>query len=237
MPSTTDAVGEGSPDGLLRPWQFFLLAGMLGATATVIVATGQTPASIVLLSLTVIAAAFAGLGLYRTLLPLVSAEGGDAPTLIGGRTRAALEREKLLVLRAIKELEFDHAMGKVAKADFEEMGARLRSRAIGLLQKLEDGNGYRAIVERELQMRLAGRTAAPGGPTPAESPGRDPGWGALEPPPQAESDAVEGDAAAEAEARASTLRSSVQACASCGVENDSDARFCKRCGTKLSAGL
>ena len=34
--------------------------------------------------------------------------------MVGSQTRAALEREKNLVLRSIKELEFDRAMGKVA---------------------------------------------------------------------------------------------------------------------------
>ena len=49
---------------------------------------------------------------------------------IGGRTRIALEREKTLVLRSIKELEFDFAMGKIAKADFDEMsGTPARPRA------------------------------------------------------------------------------------------------------------
>ena len=51
--------------------------------------------------------------------------------MLGGRTRAALEREKTLVLRSIKELEFDRAMGKVSEKDFAEMSARLRARAAG----------------------------------------------------------------------------------------------------------
>ena len=37
------------------------------------------------------------------------------------RQRVALERDKALTLRAIKELEFDHAMGKVSDNDFAEM--------------------------------------------------------------------------------------------------------------------
>ena len=49
--------------------------------------------------------------------------------MIGQRTRAALEREKMLSLRAIKELEFDKAMGKVSDDDFREMSGPLRSRA------------------------------------------------------------------------------------------------------------
>ena len=147
-------------DPFLQPWQFFLLGGMLAATATVIVATGQTPANIIILSITVVAVSFVGLGVYRSLLPLVSADPMDAPTLIGGRTRAALEREKALVLRSIKELEFDFAMGKMSKADFDDMGGRLRRRAVGLMRQLDAGSGYREQIEKELEQRLGEPAAA-----------------------------------------------------------------------------
>ncbi len=40
-----------------------------------------------------------------------------------------MEREKALVLRSIKELEFDRAMGKVSPRDFDEMSTRLRELA------------------------------------------------------------------------------------------------------------
>jgi hypothetical protein len=139
----------------LQPWQFFLLAGMLGATAAVIVATGQSMASIVTLSITVVAASMAGLGVYRMLLPFVSPLAIRPPELVGGRARAALEREKTLVLRAIKDLEFDRGMGKVAQADFDEMGARLRSRAVRLMQQLEGTGAHRERIEQELAQRLA----------------------------------------------------------------------------------
>ncbi|HEX6216395.1 MAG TPA: zinc ribbon domain-containing protein [Vicinamibacterales bacterium] len=138
----------------LQPWQFFLLGGMLAATATVIVATGQSPANIIILSLTVVSVSFVGLGAYRVLLPLVSKEV-EAPLTIGGRTRVAMEREKTLVLRSIKELEFDYAMGKVAKADFDEMHGRLRARAVGLMKQLDAGGGYKEQIAREVERRLA----------------------------------------------------------------------------------
>ncbi|HUQ88947.1 MAG TPA: zinc ribbon domain-containing protein [Vicinamibacterales bacterium] len=137
----------------LQPWQFFLLGGMLAATATVIVATGQAPANIIILSLTVVSVSFVGLGAYRILSPLVLPEV-DAPMTIGGRTRAALEREKTLVLRSIKELEFDFAMGKIAKTDFDEMSGRLRGRALGLMRQLDEGGGYRDQIAREVEQRL-----------------------------------------------------------------------------------
>ena len=132
---------------------------MLAATATVIVATGQSPANIIILSLTVVSVSFVGLGAYRMLAPLVSPEV-LAPTTIGGRTRAAMEREKTLVLRSIKELEFDYAMGKVAKADFDEMSARLRARAVGLIKQLDAGGGYKEQIAKEIEQRLATAPAA-----------------------------------------------------------------------------
>lgn len=208
----------------LRPWQFFLLAGMLSATGVVLVATGQSPASIVVLSLTVVAASFVALGAYRFLLPLVVAEAVVAPSLIVGRTRAALEREKTLVLRSIKELEFDHAMGKISKSDFEEMSGRLRARAIGLIRQLDAGGGYRETIEYEVAGRIAGRAVVR--PASAEA-------GAVA------SSATSGVTSQPVTVTAVTLpandvaEAADPAICECGTANDFDARFCKTCGSKL----
>ena len=144
----------------LHPWQFFTLAGLAAATAVVLVSQETSPAAVILLSLTVGAAAFAGLAAWRTLGPLAGVQFARAAEVLGGRTRAALEREKTLVLRAIKDLEFDRAMGKVSEKDFAEMSTRLRGRAAGLLRELERGASYRDAIERELASRVApGREA------------------------------------------------------------------------------
>jgi hypothetical protein len=148
-----DSARQERAEPFLQPWQFFLLGGMLAATATVIVATGQSPANIIILSLTVVSVSFVGMGAYRMLAPLVSADVETAPT-IGGRTRVAMEREKMLALRSIKELEFDFAMGKVAKADFDEMSARLRQRAFRLMRELDAGGGYKEEIAKEIEKRL-----------------------------------------------------------------------------------
>src|SRR6185295_12953390 len=103
----------------------------------------------------------------RTLRPLVTAEE-DRTAMFGHRTRAALEREKMLALRAIKELEFDRAMGKVSDTDWQEMSGRLRTRATRLMRQLDAGVGYRAQIERDLAKRL-------GASAPSASPAREPG--------------------------------------------------------------
>lgn len=193
----------------LRPWQFFVLAGMLAATAAVIVATGQSPASIVVLSLTVVSASVVAVGAYRTLAPLVAPERADPPVLIASRTRVSVEREKTLALRSIKELEFDFAMGKLSRRDFDEMSGRLRARAIGLMRQLDAGDGYKTTIEQELVQRLgaSGRRV------------------------------VESSAAARAPASDApeVRRAAPLSCGGCGSENDADARFCKNCGARLVA--
>jgi hypothetical protein len=163
-PDTTRSVGptggvrlqpdvEVLPDQGLQPWQFFVLAALGCATAATFLARGQGIVPILLLGLMMASAIAVGLAVLRTMRPLVSAED-DRTVMVGQRTRAALEREKHLTLRAIKELEFDRAMGKLAESDFQEMGNRLRLRAAGLMRQLDGGSGYREQIERDLAARL-----------------------------------------------------------------------------------
>ncbi len=212
----------GSADGakedpFLQPWQFFLLGGMLAATATVIVATGQSPENIIVLSMTVVSVSFVGLGAYRILAPLVSTVPATSMT-IGGRTRVALEREKALVLRSLKELEFDFAMGKMARADFDEMSGRLRARALGLMRQLDAGGGYREQIAKAVQNRLESEGFSPRMTVTAE----------------ADSAMAEADSAmAEAESSMAAAVALQTICEGCGTANDPDAKFCKNCGAKL----
>jgi len=138
-----------------RPWHFFVLAGLAGATVAVVTVrpSGITP--LVLVVLASWAGAYVGYAVYRMVVPLAARDFTERVEMVGGRTRAALDREKTLVLRSLKELEFDRAMGKVSDADFREMGGRLRARARSLLKQLDvDGAAYRDPIERELAERV-----------------------------------------------------------------------------------
>lgn len=151
-----------------RPWHFFVLAGLAGATVAVVMVRPSGLAPLVLVVLAAWAGAYVGYAVYRMLTPLVSRGFSDRVEMVGGRTRAALEREKTLVLRSIKELEFDRAMGKVSDADFAEMGGRLRARARSLLKQLDiDGSTYRELIERELGERLRREEPAAAAPGPS----------------------------------------------------------------------
>jgi pyruvate/2-oxoacid:ferredoxin oxidoreductase beta subunit len=138
----------------LQAWQFFVLAGLTCATVATFMARGQSVASIVLLTVLMAATTIVGIASLRMLRPLFF-RYDDRTAMVGERTRTALEREKLFVLRSIKELEFDRAMGKLSDADWREMSSRLRARAAGLMKQLDAGAGYREQIERDLVKRLA----------------------------------------------------------------------------------
>jgi hypothetical protein len=191
-------------EGGLQPWQFFVLAALGCATAVTFVARGQGPTVIILLSLLMGTAAFIGYATLRMVRPLVAPDD-DRAIAIGERARVAIEREKLLTLRAIKELEFDRAMGRLSDADFHEMAGRLRLRAAGLMKQLDAGVGYRDQIEKDLAKRLG---------------------------PEADV-RVKTSRSGESPDRRGVSPSSERTCASCQTPNDHDARFCKSCGAKL----
>src|SRR5882672_5050652 len=149
---------EQSDQGL-QAWQFFVLAGLLCATVATFLARGQSIASIVLVTVLMAATTVVGLAVLRTVRPLVFGDE-DRTAMVGTRTRVALEREKALVLRSIKELEFDKAMGKLSESDWLEMSGRLRARATRLMRQLDAGAGYREQIERDLAKRLSSMPAA-----------------------------------------------------------------------------
>ena len=156
----------GTSDQGLQAWQFFVLAALGCATAATFLARGQGYLPILMLTVLMAATALVGLAVVRSVRPLVS-DQDDRTTMVGQRTRAALEREKLLALRAIKELEFDRAMGKLSESDWQEMSGRLRARAARLMRQLDAGAGYREQVEKDLAKRLGATPAAAEAEAPA----------------------------------------------------------------------
>lgn len=209
--STESTPNAAAAAAAFRPWHFFVILTLMAATAAVLTARKTTPENLVMLSLTVFAAGGAAIAVYRTLLPLVGRERTLRAETLGHRARAALEREKALVLRSIKELEFDQAMGKLAPSDFDEMSERLRARALGLMKQLEASHAApRERIERELADRLVREARRSGGTT--------------------------GSVGAKATPPSVVQQVETVACEACGTSNDADARFCKECGTRLAKG-
>jgi hypothetical protein len=166
-----------------RPWHFFILISMAGATVAVMLSVNTHPVALLLLSAAVVCAGLVGLTLHRAIEGFFQRGGEQLPLAAG--TYEELQREKALILRSIKELQFDKAMGKVSEADFADISSRLRARALALMADLD-----RAPVPR-----AATRPSAPPAVPPAAA--------------------------------------NTRSCAACGTVNDTDARFCKNCGSGL----
>jgi hypothetical protein len=169
---------------------------------------------LVMLALGGMTLAFAAAALWRVIDPLARPEVATADTTVHSRGfLRELEREKQLVLKAIKEIEFDYQMRKIAERDYREMVERYRNRAMRLISEIDAGGDFRGLIEKELKLRLdlpVALTAPAVGSTEAK--------------------ATAADAAAGASARATAARPT---CTNCKTENDQDAKFCKACGGKL----
>jgi len=157
--STDDRSVRLQADQGLQPWQFFVLAALICATGVTYMVRGQGVSTVLLLSLLMATSAIVGLAVLRTVRPLVTKHEDRTP-MIGDRTRAALEREKMLALRTLKELEFDRSMKKISDEDYREMSTRLRARASRMIRQLDAGAGYRTKIEAHLAKRLGEREAA-----------------------------------------------------------------------------
>ncbi|MEO8551833.1 MAG: hypothetical protein ABI678_17775 [Kofleriaceae bacterium] len=98
------------------------------------------------------------LNLWRTGAAAVSPDEGEA----WGRplgARGALDKEKKTLLKAIKEAEFDLAMGKLSKADCDSLIREYRARAIEVIKELDRSAGRvltpKQEIEREIKARIA----------------------------------------------------------------------------------
>ncbi|MDZ4695104.1 MAG: hypothetical protein SGI86_08125 [Deltaproteobacteria bacterium] len=119
-------------------------------------------APLVMLGLGGMTLALTAYAAFRTLEPILN--DGSSVVLVTeepGRKRA-LERDKQMVLKALKEIELDFQMRKISEVDHRELIARYRSRAMRIIAELEAGDDYRSLIEQELKVRLAAISKAPG---------------------------------------------------------------------------
>jgi len=108
---------------------------MISATVAVVVSRHTHPVALLLISAAALATGYTAYALHKALLGLWSGSGDEEP--LGIRQREILQQEKTLVLRAIKDLDFDYGMKKVSEADYTDMLERLRARALLLMQQLD----------------------------------------------------------------------------------------------------
>jgi len=106
--------------------------------------------ALVILSLAVIAA---------LLHPLIVSAARDRRVSRGPSELDALLRRKAMLYANMKDLEFEHQMGKLSEADYARLRSEDRAEAARLLQEidaLEDAGDADAMIEREIAARQFG---------------------------------------------------------------------------------
>jgi DNA-binding transcriptional ArsR family regulator len=143
---------------------------------------------------------------------------GDAPLPEGVEghalaARALAPERKRETLRALKDLEFEHSIGKIDDADYLTLSTRYRSVAKTLMRELDAGLApQREKAEELVKAHLAKKKLSPAKDAP-------------------QSEAAPEESAESAPAENDPVR---VVCDKCSVSNEPDAAFCKKCGNPLA---
>lgn len=161
--------------------------------------------------------------------------------------RSPLEGRRDMLLRALKDLENERAIGKLEDADFTEVSERYRAELRDVLRDLDgEVSPYLDAAERAIRKRLEeaglvesayrGRAAvgeeaddAPEAAAPAERADEAPR------PDDAPDDAPSSPEAPPEDDDDDDARAARATCDACGTSNEPDASFCKKCGAKMTA--
>ncbi len=154
------------PRGRSITWGIILGCGAAALVFGIVGAELRPSAPLLLVTLGGVALGISGITLYRVVEPLLrpaAAAARAAEDRQSTRLRE-LERDKTLVLKAIREIEHDYQMRKISEADYKEMTHRYRTRALRVIRELDAGDDFRGLIEQELKTRLAAVAAISGEP-------------------------------------------------------------------------
>jgi len=113
----------------------FVLLSMAAATAAVMMTNHTHPVALLVMSAGVLACGLAAYFFHTALFALTGKK--PAEVAVTGQRREAILGDKNRVLHTIKEIEFDHRMGKIDAKDFETLATPLRMKAAALIAELD----------------------------------------------------------------------------------------------------
>ncbi len=125
---------------------------------------------------------------------------------------AELDARKKAALQALRDIEFERSIGRLSDEDFKGLEKKYRDEARAAMRAIDEGLGP-WMDRAEKMLDAAGKPAAK-----SES--------------KAEKKA---DAKGESKAEKKTEAKGEVRCSKCETANDSDAVFCKKCGTRVAA--
>ncbi len=210
-------------------------AGGVGAVAVIAAGGGPTiPAVFIALALGMALLALSAL--YQSLRSAFT----DSAAGLGLRTRlperAALLDEKDALLRAIKDISFEHEVGKLSDDDFARLDRAYRTRAKEVLQKLDaDLAPFLERAENMLKSEVGQPTegayrSADAAPSAGKRGKKKKGKARRDCPSCGTSNALQAKWCKECGAAMDAV-----ACGECGARNEADAKFCNSCAKPLGA--
>lgn len=152
------------------------------------------------------------IALFWASLRVLSGEVELPPELASAEPSArgdALSARKKMLVRALKDLDNERALGRLEDDDYAQLSQSYRDELKVVLRAMDDAlEPYRAKAEEAARRHLEGRAKAP------------------------KKAATTADDARIDDTNESSETSRI-ACASCQASNEPDARFCKGCGATL----
>lgn len=142
-------------------------AAVIGCAVYAVAAGARPGAPLVFL---VFAATTLGLSimlLARSGLSLLREPPSEQLRVATGRRKKELEREKQGLLKALKELQFDHEMHKISDVDYQEIAALYRARATRVMRQLDENDA----ADQKIAAADAARPTSPAA-RPAQAPAR-----------------------------------------------------------------
>lgn len=178
--------------------------------------------------------------LFASLRASLGGAGDEATWAGAGPDRGALEDEKNALLRALKDLEYEHEVGKIDDDDYARLERAYRARAKEVLGELDRDLGpYLSRAEAlaagagesksEKKKAKKNKQKVVAQPAPSEGEGEPENETKSETKSESEGEG-ETKSAPESQSQATN-----PVCPKCSTTNDADASFCKKCATPLAA--
>ena len=213
-----------------------LVSGLVAALLGMISAPGY------FIGVASVLAILALLAMYQSFRGVFGHRGTVAGLRASLPERAALLDEKNALLRAIKDIAFEHEVGKLSDTDFQRLDRSYRLRAKDVLRKLDED--LAPFIERAEKLVADTLEPAPEEAAPREAAPKKKARSSLARggprDQQAKTERIEcpkcqtlnrpdAEWCKECGARVAPL-----SCAACGSSNEHDAKFCIKCAAALT---
>jgi hypothetical protein len=181
-----------------------------------------------------------------------SAPGDEPPPEGAGEAESDLEARKRAALQGLKDLDFEHSIGRISDEDYAALEAQYRAEARAAMAEMDKSlGGYLAVAEDLVQragtdLESLGEEAgeaSEGAPRKNRKRAKGAKSGAAEPAREGAQEAREGEATAAGEASEGEgatqsaagegAEEARRVCGVCATSNEADAMFCKKCGARV----